>query len=94
MAEDGKMSSDIERGNGRQSDAQALPVAGKAPARRGFLLGAGAVAGAAGAAAIALGKSPPVTQAQAAEPAARDPVQGQGYHVTAHVRKYYDTTKV
>jgi hypothetical protein len=94
MAEDWKMSSGIEKANEPKPDAQAVAVTGKSTARRGFLLGAGVAAGAAGAAAITLGKPAPVARVQAAEPAARGPVQGQGYHVTAHVRKYYDTTKV
>lgn len=58
------------------------------PARRGFLLGAGA-AGAAGAAVIATkgGALPP---AKAAQPVL-GPKGGGGYHVTDHVRQYYRT---
>lgn len=87
------MSSDIEKEKSPQSDAQAAPVTGLF-ARRGFLLGAGAAAGAAGAAAIALGKKPQAAAPEVAEPAAQEPARGRGYHVTDHVRKYYDTTKV
>ena len=60
--------------------------------RRGFLLGAGAAAGAAGVAAVA-GK-------QAGEPVAAKVVKpdtkgrGGGYHVTDHVRSYYRSTLV
>ena len=88
------MSSDIGKQSGPQSTAQAVPGAGKSRARRGFLLGAGAAAGAAGAAAIALGKASQAAAPEAAVAAAPKPAGGQGYHVTAHVRKYYDTTKV
>lgn len=89
------MSSGIVKGRDQQADgSQAVAVVGKTPARRGFLLGAGAAAGAAGAAAIALRKSPQVA-AQVAEPATKqEPEKGRGYHVTAHIQKYYDTTKV
>ena len=79
MAGDGKM--DKETGKGQR--------------RRGFLLGAGAAAGAAGAAAVALGKRTAAVPVVAASDALqKDPMQGQGYQETAHVRKYYDTTKV
>lgn len=79
MAGDGKMGKDT--GNGKR--------------RRGFLMGAGAVAGAAGAAALALKtRAEPVAGFAASGPLQKDPVQGQGYHETAHIRKYYDTTKV
>lgn len=68
---------------------------GKGQKRRGFLVGAGAAAGAAGAAALALRtRAEPVAAAAASAPGQTDPVQGQGYHETAHIRKYYDTTKV
>lgn len=68
--------------------------AGGKPARRGFLLGAGAAAGAAGAAALTLGKGPQVVASEVAAAATPEPVRGQGYHVTDHIRKYYETTKV
>jgi len=68
---------------------------GKAPGRRGFLAGAGAVAGIAGAAAVALkSRGRPVADDVAPQAAGTDPGQGRGYHETAHIRKYYDTTKV
>jgi len=55
--------------------------------RRNFLLAAGA-GGVVTAAAIA-GKSPP------AQPKKAEIVSGsKGYHLTEHIRKYYDTTKV
>ena len=54
MAGDGKMSADIGK------------KAGSKPARRGFLLGAGAAAGAAGAAAFTLGKGPQVVATEVA----------------------------
>ena len=56
--------------------------------RRNFLLSVGA-GGAAASAAIIAGKSPQV------EPAKTKVAAGsRGYQVTAHVLKYYDTTKV
>ena len=63
----------------------------KAPAsklsRRNFLFAAGA-GGVVTAAAIA-GKSPSV------QPKKAEAVSGsKGYHLTEHIRKYYDTTKV
>jgi hypothetical protein len=79
MAGDGKMGKDT----------------GKGQRRRGFLMGAGAAAGAAGAAALALKtRTEPVAGVAASGPLQKDPVHGQGYHETAHIRKYYDTTKV
>lgn len=87
------MSSEIVKGTEQQPGATQV-VAGKSPARRGFLLGAGAVAGAAGAAAIAMRKAPPVDAGQVAEPAQPESDKGRGYHITAHIQKYYDTTKV
>lgn len=57
--------------------------------RRKFLAAVG-VGGAATAAVVAskLGREPDVVSAKAAVP------QGKGYQVTAHVRRYYETTKV
>ena len=56
--------------------------------RRNFLLAAGA-GGVAAAAAVVAGKS---SQGQ---PKKTGVVSGsKGYHVTEHIRKYYDTTKV
>jgi hypothetical protein len=56
--------------------------------RRNFLLAAGA-GGVAGTAAVVVGKS---SQGQ---PKKAEVLSGsKGYHVTEHVRKYYNTTKV
>ena len=56
--------------------------------RRNFLLAAGAGGAAAAAAVVVVGK--PGT-----EPKKREAVAGsKGYHVTEHIRKYYDTAKV
>ena len=58
--------------------------------RRNFLLaaGAGGVAGAAAVAAQALGTT------AADQSAGNDKRRGRGYQETAHVRSYYNTTKV
>jgi hypothetical protein len=56
--------------------------------RRGLLLGAG-VAGAAAVAAGGLHRAV-VAEATAAAPAA---AEGQGYRLTPHVLRYYETTK-
>ena len=56
--------------------------------RRRFLLATGAGGGVMAAA---------VTEKQGGEPQpgkAEAPARGRGYHVTEHVRKYYDTTRV
>ena len=57
--------------------------------RRKFLAAVG-VGGAATAAVVAskVGRAPDATSAKSAPP------QGQGYQLTAHVRRYYETTKV
>lgn len=55
--------------------------------RRRFLLAAGA-GGVATAAAVASKKSPQ------AHPKKTEAASGKGYHLTEHIRKYYDTTKV
>ena len=57
--------------------------------RRRFLLAAGA-GGVASAAAVAHNNKSPQPQPKKAE-AARG---GKGYHVTEHIRKYYNTAKV
>ena len=55
--------------------------------RRNFLLAAGA--GSAAAAAVVAGKG------SQGEPKKAEAVSGStGYHVTEHIRKYYNTTKV
>jgi hypothetical protein len=56
--------------------------------RRNFLLAAGA-GGVAATAAVVAGKS------SQGEPKKAEAVSGsKGYHVTEHIRKYYNTTKV
>jgi hypothetical protein len=57
---------------------------------------AGAAAGVAGAAVIGLRRpaQPVEAVAAAAVPRQKDATDGRGYHETAHIRKYYDTTKV
>ena len=62
------------------------------PSRRGFVLGA-AVAGAATAAVATLSKAP-VTELPVADKAPPAPENGGGYRVSAHVKRYYETTKV
>ena len=55
--------------------------------RRNFLLAAGA--GSAAAVAVVVGKG------SQGEPKKTEAVSGsKGYHVTEHIRKYYNTTKV
>jgi hypothetical protein len=56
--------------------------------RRRFLLAAGA-GGAATVAAVSIRENPETQPAKVAE--ARS---GKGYHVTEHIRKYYNTAKV
>lgn len=88
------MSSDTQDPKDQQSQRQAGTPARGPGARRGFLLGAGAAVGAAGVAAATL-RQPAVTSAgEVAQAAPKEPAGGQGYHLTAHIRKYYDTTKV
>jgi hypothetical protein len=102
------MSNDIEKREGSftgeagdgairttEAAASVQADAGRRVGRRGFLAGAG-VAGA-GVAAAALAARPSPSQAPGnAASAKKDapPEAGRGYHETAHVRKYYDTTKV
>lgn len=57
--------------------------------RRKFFAVAGA-GGVAAAAAVVTSKTPEADKAAQAG----KPRQGQGYHVTDHVRRYYETTKV
>ena len=77
-----------------QRTVPAGPVAQVAPSpsRRGWVVGAG-VAGAAALAAHALrtGASAAVPVAGAA--ASKAVVEGDGYRLTDHVRRYYETTK-
>lgn len=88
------MSSDIQDPKGQQSERQAGTPAGGRGARRGFLLGAGAAVGAAGVAAATLRQPAAANAGEVAQAAPTEPASGQGYHLTAHIRKYYDTTKV
>ena len=74
---------------GRSQTASGAPAG-----RRGFLVGAGAAAGMAGAAAATFRRPAEPAADVVAEQAQKDPVQGKGYHETPHIRKYYDTTKV
>ena len=60
--------------------------------RRGFLLGAGAAAGAAGVAAVARKGAPGGEPDKSAKPDTKG--RGGGYHVTDHVRAYYRSTLV
>jgi hypothetical protein len=59
------------------------------PGRRGLLLGAGAV----GAAAVAAGALHRGMIAEAGAAAAPVAAEGQGYRLTPHVLRYYETTK-
>ncbi len=61
-----------------------------AATRRGWLLGAGA-ATAAAAAAVALPRGAPAPSLAAAAP---EPDSKDGYRLTAHVLRYYETAKV
>lgn len=57
--------------------------------RRGFLKGAAMVSGAAAASTLSTGASAGVTQSTEAE----KPEQARGYHVTAHIREYYEKAR-
>ena len=61
----------------------------KSPARRNFLLGAGA-ATVAGAAAVVAVKQKPV----AVKTSKASVPEGRGYHLSEHVRSYYRTTTI
>jgi hypothetical protein len=61
-----------------------------APSRRGFFLGAAAAG--VGATALTTLHTAPVVELVAALPAA--PVGGGGYSLSAHVKRYYQTTMV
>jgi hypothetical protein len=63
----------------------------KTLSRRSFLLAVGA-GGAATAAAVVAGKSAKTAVPSAAQTS--DKRRGKGYEETAHVRRYYSTTKV
>jgi hypothetical protein len=74
------------------SSSRADPSAAKsAPvARRGLIAGVGVAAGAAVAAHLV---SRSGTAPEAAVPADAKAAEGQGYRLTAHVQRYYETTK-
>lgn len=57
--------------------------------RRGFLKGAAMVSGAAAASTLASGASAGVTPAAEAQ----KPEPAKGYHVTAHIRDYYEKAR-
>ncbi len=70
---------------------QSTTSTASAPSRRGFFLGAAAAS--VGAAALtALHTAPVVESVEAALPAA--PAGGGGYSLSAHVKRYYQTTMV
>ena len=57
--------------------------------RRGFLKGAAMVSGAAAASTLSTRASAGVTQSTEA----KQPEQARGYHVTAHIREYYEKAR-
>ena len=63
------------------------------PSRRSFFGGAAAV-GAAAAAVATLPHVEPSVDKQASEPARPVPENGGGYHLSAHVKQYYKTTRI
>ena len=69
-------------------DAPAAP----SPSRRGWVVGAG-VAGAAALAAHALRTGASVVEPVAAAGTPKAGAEGDGYRLTDHVRRYYETTK-
>ena len=77
----------------RSKQSVAAPASPSSPVgRRGLVVGAG-VAGAAAVAAHALHRgvvAPPVATTAKVAPVEGE---GEGYRLTAHVRRYYETTK-
>lgn len=69
---------------------QATTSTAPAPSRRGFFMGAAAAG--VGAAALTGMQTAPVIEAAAVLPAA--PAGGGGYSLSAHVKRYYQTTMV
>jgi hypothetical protein len=70
--------------------AGAPASSGPQPKRRQLVVGAGVAAGAAVAAAALKGRAdPPAALAQATA----QPVAAEGYRLTDHVRRYYETTR-
>jgi len=62
------------------------------PSRRGFMTAAAVAATAAGAVATLPKRAIP--DVAASEPTPPAPANGGGYHVSAHVERYYQTTRV
>lgn len=60
--------------------------------RRGFFAGIGAL-GAAGVLGTMAAKAP-VAEVEVVESLIEPPARGGGYQLTAHVQRYYDTTRV
>ena len=87
------MEDDKSRINDRQAAKPGSAPLDRAPARRGFLAGAGA-AGIAGAAVLAAGGRGTPAVGEVADAAPPKQAASRGYHETDHIRKYYDTTKV
>lgn len=69
-------------------DPKQPPVA---PGRRRWFAAAGTLGALAAVASVAPPVQPPVAQADGAPP---KPQRGGGYRVSAHVERYYDTTRV
>jgi hypothetical protein len=59
--------------------------------RRGFLLGA--TVGTVGAVAVAVASSVKDVAEVAAPAASGEKTKAKGYHLTAHIQQYYDTTR-
>ena len=78
--------------NQRTVLAGPAPQAAPSPSRRGWVVGAG-VAGAAALAAHALHRGAPAAEPVAAAGAPKTAVGNDGYRLTDHVRRYYETTK-
>ena len=72
----------------RPADTAATPVARRD--RRGLVVGTG-IAGVAAVAAATLGRAG--VPAPAVEASGKAPVEGEGYRLTPHIRRYYETTK-
>jgi hypothetical protein len=75
----------------RNAQVVAPPGAEPQPKRRQLVVGAGVAAGAALATAAAL--RPHGAAPDPAAKAGSDPAQGEGYRLTDHVLRYYETTR-
>jgi len=71
------------------AEQSAKPSRRKLPSRRKFFIGAGATVGAA-----ALVSQTPIGQALVQEVGTAVAGSKDGYHLTAHIKKYYETTLV